>query len=136
MLSVAKFAKDVLEPLAPKMDEESHMPKSLINDLFANGVSSSVPSHLVSLFILHTHASAPFQIMGIEILHQYGGSGASFFASILAIEEIAKVDMSVSVLVDVQNTLINTLINSLGTEEQKQKYLSRLATDTVSTFSL
>ena len=51
--------------------------------------------------------------------------------SVLAIEEIAKVDMSVSVLVDVQNTLIDTLITRLGTEDQKQHYLPRLATDMV-----
>ena len=71
------------------------------------------------------------QLMGIEIDQKYNGSGSSFMSSILAIEEIAKVDMSVSVMVDVCNTLINTLIRTLGTEEQKQQYLPRLATDMV-----
>jgi hypothetical protein len=70
--------------------------------------------------------------MGIEIPTEYGGVGATFFSSILAIEEIAKVDMGVSVLVDIQNTLINTLMMNLGTQEQKDKYLPRFATESVS----
>lgn len=69
--------------------------------------------------------------MGIEIGAEYGGTGSSFFSSILVIEELAKVDPSVSVLCDIQNTLINTLLTNLGTEEQKQHYLPRLASDTV-----
>ena len=70
--------------------------------------------------------------MGIEIPEEFGGAGSSFMSAVLTIEEIAKVDMSVSVLVDVQNTLINALMNSLGTEEQRHKFLPRLATDLVS----
>lgn len=70
--------------------------------------------------------------MGIEIDPEYGGTGASFFSSILVIEELAKVDPSVAVLCDIQNTLINTLIAKLGTPAQKEQYLSRLSTDMVS----
>lgn len=70
--------------------------------------------------------------MGIEIDPEYGGTGASFFSSILVIEELAKVDPSVAVLCDIQNTLINTLVANLGTPTQKEKYLSRLSTDMVS----
>lgn len=70
--------------------------------------------------------------MGIEIDPQYGGTGSTFFSSILVIEELAKVDPSVAVLCDIQNTLINTLFTNLGTPAQKEQYLSRLCTDTVS----
>lgn len=70
--------------------------------------------------------------MGIEIDPEYGGTGASFFSSILVIEELAKVDPAVAVLCDIQNTLINTLIANLGTPAQKEEYLSRLSTDMVS----
>lgn len=70
--------------------------------------------------------------MGIEIDPEYGGTGASFFSSILVIEELAKVDPSVAVLCDIQNTLINTLVAKLGTPAQKEQYLSRLSTDMVS----
>jgi len=70
--------------------------------------------------------------MGIEIAPEYGGTGSTFFSSILVIEELAKVDASVAVLCDIQNTLINTLLTKLGTPEQKEHYLSRLSTDMVS----
>ncbi|XP_056089752.1 short/branched chain specific acyl-CoA dehydrogenase, mitochondrial isoform X3 [Rhinichthys klamathensis goyatoka] len=74
--------------------------------------------------------------MGIEIGPEFGGTGSSFFSSVLVIEELAKVDPSVSVLCDIQNTLINTLLMNLGSEEQKQRYLPRLASDTVGSFCL
>lgn len=70
--------------------------------------------------------------MGIEIDPEYGGTGSTFFSSILVIEELAKVDPSVAVLCDIQNTLINTLFCKLGTPAQKEQYLSRLSTDMVS----
>lgn len=69
--------------------------------------------------------------MGVEVDSEYGGTGASFFSTILVVEEISKVDPSLAILVDLQNTLINSLIIKLGTPEQKEKYLTRLATDTV-----
>ena len=75
------------------------------------------------------------QLMGIEIPSGYGGAGGSFMASILMVEELAKVDGSLSVMCDIQNTLINTLMMQLGTEPLKQRYLPRLATDTVCLFS-
>lgn len=69
--------------------------------------------------------------MGIEVDTDYDGSGASFMAAILAVEELAKVDPAVSAVVDVHNTLAVTVIKNWGTEAQKKKYLPRLATDTV-----
>lgn len=74
--------------------------------------------------------------MGIEIDEQYGGAGANFLSSILAVEEISKIDCSISVLVDIHNTLVNALIKKLGTAEQKQKYLTKLATESVGSFAL
>lgn len=76
------------------------------------------------------------QLMGIEIDPQYGGTGSTFFSSILVIEELAKVDPSVAVLCDIQNTLINTLFAKLGTSAQKEQYLSRLSTDMVNWLKL
>lgn len=69
--------------------------------------------------------------MGIEIDPEYGGTGSSFFSTIIAVEELSKQDPSLAILIDLQNTLINSLIIKLGTPEQKKKYLTRLATDTV-----
>uniref|UniRef100_UPI00398F2C0E short/branched chain specific acyl-CoA dehydrogenase, mitochondrial n=1 Tax=Pristiophorus japonicus TaxID=55135 RepID=UPI00398F2C0E len=110
--TVAKFAQERIAPLVRKMDEQSHMDESVIAGLFEQG------------------------LMGIEIEEQYGGPESTFFSSILVIEELAKVDPSVAVLCDIQNTLINTLLRKCGTEEQKRKYLPRLAKDMVGSFCL
>ena len=69
--------------------------------------------------------------MGIEIGAEHNGTNSTFFVANLVIEELAKVDASVAVLVDVHNTLINNLFRTLGTKEQQNKYLPRLATDMV-----
>lgn len=73
--------------------------------------------------------------MGLEIDPEYGGAGASFFSSIITIEELAKIDPAVSVFCDIQNTLINTLFRKLGTEEQRKIYLPKLAQNTVTKFT-
>ena len=69
--------------------------------------------------------------MGLEIPSAYDGTNATFFSSISVVEELAKVDGSVSVLVDIQNTLINTLLMQLGSQHLKERYLPRLAKDMV-----
>ncbi|XP_052362395.1 short/branched chain specific acyl-CoA dehydrogenase, mitochondrial-like, partial [Oncorhynchus keta] len=94
------------------MDENSLMDPEVIKSLFEQG------------------------LMGIEIDPEYGGTGSTFFSSILVIEELAKVDASVAVLCDIQNTLINTLFAKLGTAAQKERYLSQLSTDMVGSFCL
>jgi len=71
--------------------------------------------------------------MGVNVSETYGGSSATFFSTVLLIEEIAKVDMSVSVMVDVHNTLVTPVLEQLGTDDQKQKYLPQLCKDTVCT---
>lgn len=72
--------------------------------------------------------------MGIEIPTEYGGAGCSFMTAIIAIEEIAKVDPAVAILVDIHNTLVNKVLKKIGTKEQKEKYLPRLAGDMVSRY--
>lgn len=105
--AVAKFAQEKIAPLVREMEANEKLDDGLLKGLFENG------------------------FMGIEIPEEYGGSGSNFMTSILAVEEIAKVDPAVSVIVDIQNTLINSLINRLGTKEQKEKYLTKLATESV-----
>ncbi|RNA03839.1 short branched chain specific acyl- mitochondrial [Brachionus plicatilis] len=75
-------------------------------------------------------------LMGIEIPSNYGGTEGSFFSSILVVEELGKVDGSISVMCDIQNTLINTLLMQLGSQYLKDKYLPRLATDMIGSFCL
>jgi alkylation response protein AidB-like acyl-CoA dehydrogenase len=110
--TVRRFATEQIGPLVRGMDEAQQMDAGLIRKLFELG------------------------LMGIEVPEEYGGAGGTFFQAILAVEEISAVDPSVGVLVDVQNTLcINALIR-WGTEEQKKKYLTRLATDTIGSYAL
>jgi butyryl-CoA dehydrogenase/short/branched chain acyl-CoA dehydrogenase len=74
--------------------------------------------------------------MGIEIPEQYGGGGGTFFEAILAVEELSRVDPSVGVLVDVQNTLVNNALIRWGNEEQKQRYLPKMANEWVGSYAL
>lgn len=65
--------------------------------------------------------------MGIETPVEYGGAESSFTAAIIAIEELARIDPSVSVLCDVHNTLVNTIIRTYGTKEQREEFLPLLS---------
>lgn len=75
-------------------------------------------------------------LMGIEIPEEFGGSGMSFFEAIIAVEELAKVDPAISVVIDVQNTLVLRILMDHGNEKQKKQWLPRLAKDTVGSFCL
>ena len=74
--------------------------------------------------------------MGIESPGEYGGADASFTSAIIVIEELAKIDPSVSVLCDVHNTLVNTIFRKYGTKEQQEKWLPQLATEKLGSFCL
>ena len=110
--SVSKFAQEVLQPKVREMDEAENMDTALVEKLFEQG------------------------LMGIEIPEDYGGAGMNFTAGIIGIEELARVDPSVSVMVDVHNTLVNTAILKYGTAESKRRWLPRLATEAVGSFCL
>jgi alkylation response protein AidB-like acyl-CoA dehydrogenase len=75
-------------------------------------------------------------LMAVDIREEYGGQSGSFFQSILAIEELAKVDPAAAVIVDVQNTLCNAALQRWGSDEQKRRFLPRLARDTVGSYAL
>ncbi|KAF2751519.1 acyl-CoA dehydrogenase NM domain-like protein [Sporormia fimetaria CBS 119925] len=110
--SVSKFAQEVILPKAREMDEAEAMDPAVVEQLFEQG------------------------LMGIEIPEEYGGSGMNFTSAIIAIEELARIDPSVSVMCDVHNTLCNTAILKWGSEKQKKELLPRLATNTVASFCL
>ena len=69
--------------------------------------------------------------MGVDVDSKYGGTGSTFFSAMLVIEELAKVDPSVSVFCDVQNTLVSQTFHRFASEEQKSKYLPRIANNSV-----
>jgi alkylation response protein AidB-like acyl-CoA dehydrogenase len=110
--SVYEFADREVRPLVRRMDEEAKMPRDLIERLFGLGV------------------------MGIEVPEADGGSGATFFHAVLAVEALSRVDPSVGVLVDVQNTLVVNALLRWGSEAQQRAYLPRLAQRTVGAYAL
>ncbi len=110
--SVRRFARERLAPHARAMDEAGVFRKDLFQELFDLG------------------------LMGIEVPEEFGGQGGTFFQSILAIEELARVDPSAAVIVDVQNTLFHNAILKWGTAEQQRRWLPRAARDTVTSYAL
>ncbi len=110
--NIRQFADEKIRPLAREMDEKGVFDKELIHQFFQLG------------------------LMGIEIPEQYGGAGGKFFEAILAVEELSRADASAGVIVDVQNTLVNNALLRWTTEEQKQRYLPRMAADTCGAYAL
>jgi alkylation response protein AidB-like acyl-CoA dehydrogenase len=110
--SVYEFADREVRPHVREMDESAKMPRSLIDALFQLGV------------------------MGIEVPEGAGGGGATFFHSVLAVEALSRVDPSVGVLVDVQNTLVINAVLRWGSDDLKRAYLPRLAANAVGAYAL
>ena len=110
--SVLEFADREIRPLVREMDESAHMPRGLIDKIFELG------------------------IMGIEVPESHGGAGGTFFHALLAVEAVSRVDPSVGVLVDVQNTLVINALLRWGTDSLRQSYLPRLATRSIGAYAL
>jgi len=110
--NVRRFAEDQVRPLVKEMDEKGVFEIDLIRQFFRLG------------------------LMGIEIPEAYGGGGGRFFEAILAVEELSRVDASAGVVVDVQNTLVNNALLRWGNEEQRKRYLPRMATEICGAYAL
>ena len=110
--SVLEFARREIAPCVREMDEQARFPKDLIAKLFELGV------------------------MGIEVPEELGGSGGSFVHAVLAVEALARVDASVAVLVDVQNTLVINAITRWGGDDLKRRFLQKLAGGAVGAYAL
>jgi len=110
--NVRQFAEDKIRPLSKEMDEKGVFDKDLIHEFFQLG------------------------LMGIEVPEEYGGGGGKFFEAILAVEEFSRVDASAGVIVDVQNTLVNNAVLRWANDQQKKRYLPRLAADTCGAYAL
>jgi alkylation response protein AidB-like acyl-CoA dehydrogenase len=110
--SVYEFADREIRPLVREMDDRAALAAGLVGKLFDLGV------------------------MAIEVPEAFGGAGASFFHSVLAVEALSRVDPSVGVLVDVQNTLVINALLRWGSDHVKQRYLPKLAAGTVGAYAL
>lgn len=110
--TVRQFAHEHVAPLTMQMDQAGKLDPGLIRQLFELG------------------------LMGIEVPESMGGAGSSFFTAVLVVEELSRVDPSVGVLVDVQNTLVNNCMLRFGCEQLKQRFLPRLAGAVVGAYAL
>ena len=110
--SVREFAEGEIRKRVEEMEEQGRLDPTLIKQCFEVG------------------------LMGIETPEEFGGAGGSFFQAILAVEELSRVDASVGVFVDVQNTLVNNALLHWANPEQKKKYLPQLAAEKVGAYAL
>jgi alkylation response protein AidB-like acyl-CoA dehydrogenase len=110
--AVASFAENEVRPRVSAMEKAAHLDPALIRAAFDLG------------------------LMGIEVEERYGGASGTLMMVTLAVEAISRVDASAAIIVDVQNTLVNYPIAQNGNEDQKQRYLTRLTTDTVGAYAL
>jgi butyryl-CoA dehydrogenase/short/branched chain acyl-CoA dehydrogenase len=110
--TVRQFAEEKIAPLTGQMDSDQQFAPGLVQQLFGLG------------------------LMGIEVPEALGGAEGSFFDAALAIEAISTVDPAVAVLVDVHNTLVINALRRWASEEQKQHWLPRLASNTVGAYAL
>ena len=110
--AVREFAESEVRPHVQAMDEAAQLRPDLISKFFELG------------------------LMGIEVPEAYGGAGGGIFMSVLAIEELARVDASAAIYVDVHNTLVNNALLRWGSDEQHRRYLPRLTSDLLGAFAL
>ena len=110
--AVAGFAEEEVRPRVRAMEQAGQIDPTLIPKYFELG------------------------LMGIEVPEQYGGAAGTLTMVALAVEAISQVDAAAAIMVDVQNTLVNAPIARHGTDAQKQRYLSRLTSDTVGAYAL
>ena len=110
--AVRDFARSEIGPRVKEMDDREKFDPDLLRQFFE------------------------LNLMGIQIPQQWGGAEGSFFMSVLAVEELSRVDPSAAVIVDVQNTLVNNALLNWGSRTQQSRYLPRLATGTVGAYAL
>jgi alkylation response protein AidB-like acyl-CoA dehydrogenase len=110
--SVREFAEGEIKPRVEAMEHAAKLDNELIKQCFELG------------------------LMSIETPEEFGGAGSTFFNAIIAIEELARIDASISVFVDVHNTLVTNAFLRWGSEDQKKKYLPQMATSKVGAYAL
>ena len=110
--TVRDFAERAVRPRVAAMEQAASLDRALLAQCFALG------------------------LMGIEIPEAHGGAGGSMLMTVLAVEELSAVDASLAIFVDVQNTLVNALLTKWASDELRNRYLPRLATDLLGAYAL
>ena len=110
--TVREFAETEVRPFVHEMDEAAKFRPEIIAKFFELG------------------------LMGIEVPERFGGAGGNIFLATLAIEELARVDASAAIYVDVHNTLVNNALLRWGSEEQHARYFPRMTAELLGAFAL
>ncbi len=110
--TVLRFAQQEVGPHVRAMDDAGQFRSDLIERFFELG------------------------LMAVSVPEEYGGQDGSFFMSILAVQALSRVDASAGVIVDVQNTLVNNALQRWGSDEQKKRFLPRMASSWVGSYAL
>ena len=129
---------DLTTPPLTKLSEEEELFRDTVRDFAEREVRPRVaamerastldPGLLAKCFELG--------LMGIDIPESHGGAGGSLLMTVLAVEELSAVDASVAIFVDVQNTLVNTLLRKWASDDVKRRFLPRLASDLLGAYAL
>ncbi|MEZ5428691.1 MAG: acyl-CoA dehydrogenase [Pyrinomonadaceae bacterium] len=137
-MSATSLEKENLRPALTVLSEEEEMFRSSFREFAEGEVRPRVEEMEKNAKLDPELIRQCFEIglMAIETPEEYGGAGSTFFNAILAIEEMARVDASTSVFVDVQNTLVTNAFLKWGDEEQRNKYLPQLAESKIGAYAL
>ena len=110
--AVTAFADEQVRPRVQVMDRAGKLDAELIPRFFELG------------------------LMGITVPEEYGGAGGTMMMVALAVEAVSRVDASSAILMDVQNTLVNSPLTRFGTDAQRKHYLAKLTAGTVGAYAL
>src|SRR5215210_3111631 len=138
MNNAASLEKEILNPALTQLSEEEELFRSSVREFAEGEVRPRVEKMEHESKLDHELIRQCFELglMAIESPEEFGGAGSTIFNAILAIEELARVDASVSVFVDVHNTLVTNAFMRWANDEQKKKYLTQMATDRVGAYAL
>ncbi|PYO43149.1 MAG: acyl-CoA dehydrogenase [Gemmatimonadetes bacterium] len=121
-----------------KLSEEEELFRDTVRDFAEREVKPRVASMEKAAAVDSVLLKQCFELglMGIEIPESLGGAGGNLLMTVLAVEELSAVDASVAIFVDVQNTLVNTLLCKWGSEDLRRRYLPHLATGLLGAYAL
>src|SRR6059058_2804127 len=127
-----------MTPPLTKLSEEEELFRDTVRDFAEREVRPRVVAMEKASAIDPTVLRQCFELglMGIDIPESHGGAGGNLLMTVLAVEELSAVDASVAIFVDVQNTLVNTLLRKWASDDVKRRYLPRLASDLLGAYAL
>src|SRR5437660_12153134 len=125
-------------PPLTKLSEEEELFRDTVRDFAEREVQPRVAAMERASTVDQALLAKCFELglMGIDIPESHGGAGGSLLMTVLAVEELSAVDASVAIFVDVQNTLVNTLLRKWASDDVKRRYLPRLASNLLGAYAL